>query len=354
MTCRIKSVNGKKFRIYLTDVFIGGILVLVAGIRCNCGSDYYNYYVQYSNIRQWYDSIGEVLFSRFQSGFQDLCYLSSWLIGGQYTIFFVIEMLVAFPVLIYIRRHSKYFVEAFACWILLGYYAMSLNILKQIIAMVFILYAFDAITQKKILKFIVLAFVGSMFHISALFVIIALFFVDKIKYTRNFFWGVTLISIVMVLLFDRILGVFSKILPSRYLGYIEIALGRDADLKLQLGGILVSAVYIFLIYFICESNMPYDKYKEKMLKVLIISIPILCFGARYYLINRIAYYMVQFVIILLPDALRSVSRKKRKYIWSILFVYNISFAILCAENNYYNYSTIFNDQPMSVHDFIYR
>ena len=32
----------------------------------------------------------------------------------------------------------------------------------------------------------------------------------------------------------------------------------------------------------------------------------------------------------------------------------ILFTILCAENNYYQYSTILNDKPMSVYDFSIR
>jgi len=38
----------------------------------------------------------------------------------------------------------------------------------------------------------------------------------------------------------------------------------------------------------------------------------------------------------------------------MVLVFSVLFTILCAENNYYQYSTILNDKPMSVYDFSIR
>lgn len=352
----VKTFGGKKKRIYISDVFIASILVIVAGIRCNCGSDYYNYYIQYTHIQNWYSSIWEVMHAQLQSGYQDLCYLTSTLFGGEFTIFFVIEICVAFPIILWARKRGNYPVESISLWILLGYYALSLNILKQIMAMVLVIYALDAISIKKYFKFTLLAIMACLFHLSAIFAVFAILVVDKIKYTKNLFCYLLLGSLALVALFEWVMRLATRFVPAKYVSYIRLALGESGaiDTKLRLGGILVSIMYIYLLYMICESKVNFDQYQIKMIKVMILAIPFLCFGIRYYLINRVSYYMVQFVVLLLPEYLHSLSKKKRRNIWLMLVAFCMCFAILCAENNYYSYSTIFTDVPMSVHDFIYR
>jgi hypothetical protein len=132
---RIQLSTHSHLNLYAQDALICLVLVLITGIRCNNGSDYYNYWVMYSEVTDWYSNIGDVLEEKFQNGYLLLCYVTKALGGGKYSIFWVVSVLIYFSTIRLFRRYSCSPVLSFACWVLFGYLAMSTNIIKQSLAM---------------------------------------------------------------------------------------------------------------------------------------------------------------------------------------------------------------------------
>lgn len=65
---RIQLSTHSHLNLYAQDALICLVLVLITGIRCNNGSDYYNYWVMYSEVTDWYSNIGMYLKKNSKTG----------------------------------------------------------------------------------------------------------------------------------------------------------------------------------------------------------------------------------------------------------------------------------------------
>ena len=125
------------------------------------------------------------------------------------------------------------------------YYA-TMNVVRQYIAIAILLYAFDYLKQKKILKYVILNIIASLFHLSSLinlaFVIIYL--LHKNKKINYVLIAVYLLSIVFVFVDIRsIVNIFSFMIPNKYINYLNskffLAKNYSACLKLLLPNLIV-------------------------------------------------------------------------------------------------------------------
>ena len=105
------------------------ILFLIVGFRSNCGSDYYNYYERYIAIDSWYHSVYYVIASRFQSGFDTICYIIKRITRNDFALFPAVAILMYAPTISIIRKRSEDCALSIASWVLLGFLLMSTNII---------------------------------------------------------------------------------------------------------------------------------------------------------------------------------------------------------------------------------
>ena len=348
--------DNKKNIFQKSDIIITLILILIAGLRCNSGSDYYNYYFQYINVLKWYDDLFSVLIARFQNGYTFLAYLTNKFIGGQATIFIVVAIIIYFPLLRIMRKYSKSSWQSFALWLLLGYFSMSMNIIKQYLAMIFVIGSFNSYYKKKYFKYIIFSIIACFFHISAIYSLLCIPFSKTIRKPRKLYNFTLLASIISFFMFRTIIlkiGIF--IIPAKYYTYIHSWMVGDLDLKLRLGGISVTLFYIFIINLSIKKVKYLNKYYRMILNLSICMLPFLVFSIQMYILNRISYFGLQMLIIILPSILDQYKRRINKIFFVfILILYSLLFSILCAENNYYNYDTIFNSNPMSVREYVQK
>lgn len=358
MTMKLK----KHIHLYPTLLILFLVLVIITGIRCNSGSDYYNYYTMYNDVNRWYQSLFEIVTARFQNGYLMLCYLVKNTIGGDHTIFIIVSIIIYGIVFYIVKKRALYPMLAIACWLCFGFFDMSINIVKQSIAMSLILLAYDSYNENKRGKFIIFCLLASMFHISSLYVILCMFLSKYIKINKKTFYIICYSSIILLFLLTPMTRYFLSMFPSfKYAFYLQNILLSETELKLQLGAIIISLFYFFVIrnciikYDAIIKQSPYCK---NMFGIILLCIPILVLGIRYYMFNRVGYFGLQFLIFIFPIYIYSSKEihLKRNYNLSIaiLLCFHLVFAVLAAENNYYSYSTIFNDEPSSIYDFVRR
>lgn len=90
-----------------------------------------------------------------------------------HTIFFFFPaVFVQYSYVRFIRRHSPSFLVGIGLYIFLGSYVFSLAAMKQTIAMAILLYAVDALIDRKIIRFYLIVFVAFLFHTYALVFVI--------------------------------------------------------------------------------------------------------------------------------------------------------------------------------------
>lgn len=354
----IKQGNRYLTNIYPQDLFLISILILIIGSRCNNGSDYYNYLTMYLEVDQWYSSLEDVLKERFQNGYMLICYIVKHLIGGKYSIFFIIATLIYFPTIGIFRKHSPSPVLSFACWVLLGYLSMSTNIIKQSLAMTCVLVMFFALTNRKYIYGVIFALAGCVFHLSVICIFIIIILSVKINPSLKLYKILLIAGLGLYIFLEPILIQISTILPIQYVDkYIDAYLeNRINEIKLQYGAMIVAIFYITILWSLIKryniSKEKHNKINKHLLSISLMCIPFLLIGIKFYLFNRLAYSGLQFSTILIPSYF--CVNKGDKTVFLTILIFSLLFTILCAENNYYQYSTIFNDTPSSVYEFAKR
>lgn len=365
MYCRLNKRKklsvyyGFKKIIYLSDVAALMILIGITAIRCNCGSDYYNYYIMYNCSVNWYHSLSEVVLSRFQNGYMVLSYLVKSVIGGEFAIFWVVACIVYIPIVFIIRKRLSHQTKAFALWIFLGFFSLTLNIIKQSIAMVCIVLAYDCMQRKKRPGYCVFSMLACFFHISSIYVVVIIA-VAQLKWNIKRLHRLLLtLGMIAALFIPALLSGIKNILPLQYQHYVDYYLGEEIskDYKLQLGALVVAVTFLILlgksVNRISEIEVK-NRYCVNMVKVMVFTEPFLILGIRFFLLNRVAYEAFQFLPFVLSECIHGDKKRKNAMFWLSMFVFCMVTSILCGENNYYNYSTIFNDIPCSVMQFVNR
>ncbi len=141
-------------------------MTIVSAIRLNTGSDFYNYYTYFDQILIRYNSFEEVFFNHrvgillYPTSLSKLQIIST-LFCSYHSIFICLPFYL-------IRSEVEDTTSALLTYMFLGYYAYSNNILKQYIAMNFVMATYLALSRRKYFKTILFA-VGAMLFITLLF-----------------------------------------------------------------------------------------------------------------------------------------------------------------------------------------
>jgi hypothetical protein len=352
-----KGAIGKR----LSLLFLFITITILVSIRCNSGSDYYNYYLMYNTITDFYSSGSQILMSNYQFGYPLLCFFIKKITDNSNAIFFVVSILSMIAPAWLIRKYSPFPILSYAILTLGGYLLISTNILKQVLAMSIIMFAIDRLLKKKYFSFVVCTLIASTFHITSLVAFAVLPFIKLIKLRKSFIFGGGVISLIAGFFSSYLLTLIIRIpLFSRYQRYFseQSSIGKE-DYKLMINAIFLAMTLGLIIIIILKffNHYQIDYMEIFFFKLIIIAFFIAVFSINFFYVLRISFYFSQFLIIFIPIILNDVKdRIKLKKYWTMIFIglifFSIIFCIVSGENNYYNYSTIFDDIPMSVQDFV--
>lgn len=173
--------------------------ILIAALRFDVGYDYMLYAGAYSNMKYW--DISDLAGERMEKGFLMPLYILS--LGlEEYQTVFVYTSLIFYPViflLIYKYSSSPWIsTTAFLC---LGIFFNSLCFLRQFIAALVVLYAIKYIGENRPVRYIALVVAASVFHWSALIMVIMYIFL-KIK-PGYIYTGIVTIGTILFCIFSR-------------------------------------------------------------------------------------------------------------------------------------------------------
>lgn len=141
----------------------------------------------------------------FNIGFAYLTKLIYVVTDGDYQMFVTILMLfVVFSYMRFISRYSPSPIQSILYFLGLLYFTLLFDVLKQSIAMSILLFAFDAIFEKKPLKFSAIVILASLFHFPAL-VFLPAYWLAKMKIDRNYLILLSLLLLATYLFRERIL-----------------------------------------------------------------------------------------------------------------------------------------------------
>lgn len=350
------SIFDKKTKkIQPIDIIMILILILISGFRCNVGSDYYSYYISYNNWLTNIDSIYDVIQANTQFGFYILGFLLKSITDFPYAIFWLVACIVYPCMIIYMRKKTGKPSIAFMCFMLLGFYAISNNILKQTIAMLIMVYAYEMLIKSKKIKFVIATLIASTFHTTAIIVAILMVISRKIKPSYKNLLICVLVGVIGLFAYNIMGNIISHIsLLERYQTYFINTTTYSSMIKETIGVVIYALVYIVIVaIFISKKEQikEMDEEAYKRIPLLMIGIAISIFAINNWTINRIALYLYQFVITIMPAlfAVKYTPKEKNIYMFSIVILVVTAclfLTIFAAENEYYSYQTYFTTEPM--------
>lgn len=227
-----------------------------------------------------------------------LCYDLS---GGEYQLFIgVIAVFVMVVFAQFIYRFSPSPLQSFLYYFGLMYYTMMFSVLKQSIAMAFVLLAFNALVDRKPTRFIILVLVGSMFHFPAL-VFLPAYWVANMRLGKSY------------LIFLAALFAFTYLFREQLLDWMTDAYDtaiKDTGRRFFANKVIVMIVIITAALVIRPPSEE-DRVYSSLLMILGVSAVIQTFSTYNNTFERLADYYFQFAIVFLPMVFEDITPPRR-------------------------------------------
>ena len=313
------------------------ILSLIAGFRdTTIGADTFSYYLLYGYIAE--NNVDYI-----EPGWYFLNYVVNKIAGdNSYNLLlWLVSLLTLLPIGYIAKKNTPNPSLALFLYYSLYAYLHSFNIMRQMLAISFVLLSYFYLERDNIKKYIILLIIAISIHYTALFSLIILF-VRKIeisKYRIYFFCFVSLILgfILNSSFFSVFAGKYANYLSSSQYGF------RDLSISNFILTILLNILFIFIF-------LTYRKIWKKNLfmKIYFIGIIILNLTSQLALGTRLILYFTLIQCFIFPSYFLH-NRIKEKFIIRLLivcyvFIFFLKILLLGNEpgtNGVYPYKTFF-------------
>ena len=225
------------------------------------------------------------------------------ILGGDYQLF--ISVISAFVMIVFgrfIYRHSASPVQSFVYYWGLWFFTFNFSALKQSIAMSLLLLAFDAILDRKLIRYIAAVFFATMFHFPAI-VFAPAYWLTKLNPRRGFLVFLAAAFGAVYLWRDEILNFVVQF----YYENREFV-GEDRFLT---GKVTVMGLLVLTAYFLRPPSKENKAYAASMQFVAVATV-IQLFSVYNNVFERLADYYFQFSVIFVPFIFDRRIRDKRK------------------------------------------
>lgn len=348
----IKLSNLKYTITSIPDFVVFTILTFFAGVRLNVGSDYYNYYIMFNTIN-YSDNLSDFIEYK-HDGFSLLSYLLKQVSENEYIIFVAVAVILYGYFFYVIRCETKYKTASLICFMLLGFFAASLNILKQSIAMMLVICFYINLKNKNLLLSFFSAYLASLFHLTSLLPILVILVqnVIKVKPSKKLFYISVLLGVITMASLPYIISAIITLVPAAEGYNVYVNWRRNGQIRMIIAVTVSCLMYLILIVNILKYNTFSELNNPKRyyeITFLIIGIVINIAALRIWVIYRVALYFYQFIIFVLPEMIYSIDDLKtrnnfKKYLYILMLMYMLFSNIFLGDNEYYNYNTIFSGE----------
>ncbi len=281
--------------------------VLVSTLRYGIGTDYFSYFYYYDEIAS-----GNIK-THMEALFTALNYLAFLVFNRYRAVLFLSSLLISTFVYFSVTTVFSGWRSGLSMWIFYCvYFSASLNVMRQIIALSLVIFALVNLKNGGILKFILLVFLATLFHISALiaFSFLMIYFLSGTKrgiYIYLISNGA--LSIVFALFGGKILRLLPAFMKIKYEKYFINPFGSVVSLEF-LGDIFPSVVMACvpaIFYLIFMKNKDDNRI---FFLVSLLSIPMLMLGYSFSYFQRLIYYFDLAQMFTFPIICHSMEKNK--------------------------------------------
>lgn len=328
---------------------------LLAGVRDHVGVDYKHYIVIFSELSHL--SVKRALANlRYERGFILLIKLAQLIINERWFCFFVLEFVTLMVAMVgFERMRKKVSITLMLCMYYLFVYHLSLNIMRQVLAMSFVIISITYIMENQLVKATGVLLLATQFHDSVVicftFVMIPLlynfkvfnvaklkaerkehndeFFLFRIGLKRVLFYSVVFISTIMIGKLIQI-GIAVGIISSYYAHYFR---GSSSGI----GNLVYAFIFLGPATILCGETIE-DNFDLCVLRdIVFLYLPISYVGYYAGWASRLIVYPELALLIFAPLLCAREKIWERRQVIGILYtmmiMYNYIASFLIANTN---------------------
>ena len=276
------------------------------------------------SISDWFsnDDIGEDRAGHDRSvAFRWLMKLVYDLTDGDYQWFVgIVALFVMIAVAQFVQRYSPSPVQSFLYYLGLLLYTLMFNVLKQSIAMALVLFAFNAIIDRKMIRFLFLIVVASMFHFPAL-VFLPAYWIANMRLGKTYLLFLAVLFVVTFLMRDQLVEWMTDTYDTAIV---------DNGRRFLANKVIVMLIIIVAALIIRPPHHE-DRVYVSLLMLIGVATVIQTFSSYNNTFERLADYYFQFSIVFIPMVFEEV-KTKRRYLSEreLMLVHRAGPYIFCA------------------------
>ena len=245
----------------------------------------------------------------------------------------LIPLIFMYKAFEYERKNINFFLAIFLFGTLM--YLYFFGIIRLFIAVSITSYAIRYLFQKNTQKYVIFVLIASMFHFSALFMLLLVYFStekeDKPRSVTKFIIGAAIILPMMIIVFSKFIVPFLG--ESKFESYTEL---NSSRFGMSIGDL--DKLPFLLLALLFKKDV--DKLKGNDFRIYIAmfalaTIVALCSKIGSSTMVRLQWYFMFSLCIILPSVIRSMIKTKFKYFTVILIPFIIFYGFL------YSYRIVF-------------
>lgn len=306
---KLKKYNENNILFYMLTF---AIFTIMQGFRAySIGTDTKHYIEIYNiiNDSSWLEILSRKAVN-IEIGFGALMkFMAIWNLPARYFLI-IIAMIINGGFIYFIYKNSKNPLLSILIFMGTEFFTLSFTALRQMTAVVIILYAYMFIKEKKNIKAFLTIILASFFHTTALIFMPVILF-NYIKINKK-----SLAIIVGLFLVMQVIGmpiVQWGIENTPYAKYLAMNVGSGGETQLL----------VMIIYTIIGIVLYYKNEKKGtnniLILIMITSIYLQSFACRIQLIGRLTWYFYIFNTIYLPNLIVSIEETNKRKNFNIIF-----------------------------------
>ncbi len=316
-------------------ILIGLVLWFLAGLRdVSVGIDTGTYYNAF--YYEMPSEFGDVLENNRPLLFWVISYLIRYELNSYNFLLFITSAVGILLISRLIIKYSSMPYLSFLIYTTCGFYALSLHLVKQYIAMGIVAYSFDYIYKKNLKMFSVVIFIATLFHASAILFFPAYFLAYLRVAPKN----------ILAYLIGGVVSYFCGLTILIYLA--EIVFPYKTEYITVLNTMDASGVGQGMIFVYFSLAMLLVVFKDKLLETKTKNIILINFtfmaaviqvaSIHFAMASRVTYYYSMFLILLIPEILQSIKKLYLRYFVHVILI----ILVICAYAvKFYNLNEIY-------------
>lgn len=292
--------------------FVMGMRNMAAGMDTKIYSAAFEAAAEYDSLWEYLDrsDVFENGILMSECGFNIFVWLLSRVFSYHRYFLLAVSLVVASCVGRFAWKNSQDSLTSLLVFVCLGMLQFCMSGIRQSMAMAICLLAYEHVKNRKPVRFALTVLLAMLFHKSAI-----VFFVVYFVYYLKFNWRYIIVAVGGLALFvafaDEIATLYNDMMLEDY----------DATDSFESGGFFVILIYALCIVAALVFNRKMREDKQQAMPFYLSLVGLSVYILRFFsaqIFERVSYYFVFFLMILLPETLSQLKPRDRRLI-SILF-----------------------------------